>query len=111
MGSYASIRIRCRYARRHCRYFYHWYCSNCYKNVLHRCNNCCTSTRSSLECSCRSLEFRHLTIEFSAKSGDAKKLTFKYTDTIGTERQASTVMSSTGVALTNTVGSTTASTN
>merc|ERR1719345_36687 len=51
------------------------------------------------------------TIEFSAKSGDAKKLTFKYTDTIGTERQASTVMSSTGVALTNTVGSTTASTN
>merc|ERR1712195_178936 len=51
------------------------------------------------------------TIEFSAKSGDAKKLTFKYTDTIGTERQASTVMSSTGVALTNTVGATTASTN
>merc|ERR1712166_1001987 len=51
------------------------------------------------------------TIEFSAKSGDAKKLTFKYTDTIGTERQASTVMSSTGVALTNTVGATTAVTN
>merc|ERR1712166_1588418 len=51
------------------------------------------------------------TIEFSAKSGDAKKLTFKYTDTIGTERQASTVMSSTGVALTNTVGSTTWATN
>merc|ERR1712166_510555 len=46
------------------------------------------------------------TIEFSAKSGDAKKLTFKYTDTIGTERQASTVMSSTGVALTNTVAGT-----
>merc|ERR1712166_822707 len=51
------------------------------------------------------------TIEFSSKSGDAKKLTFKYTDTIGTERQASTVMSSTGVALTNTVGSTTWATN
>merc|ERR1712166_1627005 len=51
------------------------------------------------------------TIEFSAKSGDAKKLTFKYTDTIGTERQASTVMSSTGVALTNTIGATTAVTN
>merc|ERR1712166_1360168 len=51
------------------------------------------------------------TIEFSAKSGDAKKLTFKYTDTIGTERQSSTVVSSTGVALTNTVGATTASTN
>merc|ERR1712166_1133288 len=51
------------------------------------------------------------TIEFSSKSGDAKKLTFKYTDTIGTERQASTVMSSTGVALTNTIGATTASTN
>merc|ERR1740130_2224834 len=46
------------------------------------------------------------TIEFSAKSGDAKKLTFKYTDTIGTERQASTVLSSTGVALTNTVAGT-----
>merc|ERR1740117_19786 len=44
------------------------------------------------------------TIEFSAKSGDAKKLTFKYTDTIGTERQASTVLSSAGNALTNTVG-------
>merc|ERR1712195_181768 len=44
------------------------------------------------------------TIEFSAKSGDAKKLTFKYTDTIGTERQASTVLSSAGNALANTVG-------
>merc|ERR1719345_681618 len=49
------------------------------------------------------------TIEFSAKSGDAKKLTFKYTDTIGTERQASTVMSSSGVALTNTIASTSGS--
>merc|ERR1712166_500546 len=33
-----------------------------------------------------------------------KKLTFKYTDTIGTERQASTVLSSAGNALANTVG-------
>merc|ERR1712195_292308 len=49
------------------------------------------------------------TIEFSAKSGDAKKLTFKYTDTIGTERQASTVMSSSGIALTNTIASTSGS--
>merc|ERR1712195_253490 len=46
------------------------------------------------------------TIEFSAKSGDAKKLTFKYTDTIGTERQESTVMGSAGIALTNTIAST-----
>merc|ERR1712166_1363432 len=36
-----------------------------------------------------------------------KKLTFKYTDTIGTERQASTVLSSAGNALTNTVGGST----
>jgi len=44
-------------------------------------------------------------ITFNAKSGDAKKLTFKYTDTIGNERQESEVISSKGGAnyLTNTV--------
>merc|ERR1712166_1687254 len=35
-------------------------------------------------------------ITFNAKSGDAKKLTFKYTDTIGNERQESAVVSSAG---------------
>jgi hypothetical protein len=33
-------------------------------------------------------------ITFDAKSGDAKKLTFKYTDTIGQERQSSAVLGS-----------------
>merc|ERR1712166_223843 len=43
------------------------------------------------------------TIVFNAKSGDAKKLTFKYTDTIGAERQVSEVMSSENEALENVV--------
>merc|ERR1712166_1382914 len=39
-------------------------------------------------------------ITFNAKSGDAKKLTFKYTDTIGNERQESAVVSSAGGSVT-----------
>jgi len=51
-------------------------------------------------------------ITFNAKSGDAKKLTFKYTDTIGNERQESEVISSQGTAaLTNTVATITEGTN
>merc|ERR1712166_847241 len=44
-------------------------------------------------------------ITFNAKSGDAQKLTFKYTDTIGNERQESAVVSSAGgtATLTNAV--------
>jgi len=42
-------------------------------------------------------------ITFNAITGDAKKLTFKYTDTIGTERQSSNVIASDGsTALANT---------
>jgi len=38
------------------------------------------------------------TITFDSKMGDAKKLTFKYTDTIGTERQESAIVDSGGSA-------------
>merc|ERR1712166_30744 len=39
-------------------------------------------------------------ITFNAKSGDAKKLTFKYTDTIGNERQESAIVASAGGSVT-----------
>jgi len=43
------------------------------------------------------------TISFDSKDGDAKKLTFKYTDAINSERKTSAVLGSTSVALSNTI--------
>lgn len=43
------------------------------------------------------------TISFDPKDGDAKKLTFKYTDAINSERKTSAVLGSGGAALVNTI--------
>merc|ERR1712100_360627 len=60
---------------------------------------------NSLEAVTAGSDYASWIFTFDPRHGDAKKLTFKYTDAVGDEQKSSNILGSTGVTLVNSLGS------